>query len=98
MSWKYKRSDSALCDYQIVSDSVVIAGEHGIEEEKHAEMISACEDLFSACVKLVHWNGKRDGDNNLLAAEFQNAEIAEAMRAIAKAGFPYPMILTSTQT
>jgi hypothetical protein len=50
-----------------------------------ARLISAAPDLLEALTKVVEWNGMRGYDDKLLPAGKQCPEIADAMRAIAKA-------------
>lgn len=49
-------------------------------------LLGAAPDLLAALENMVAWSGKRGGDGDaLLPADQQDQEVAQAMRAIAKA-------------
>lgn len=58
----------------------------GLDALANACLIAAAPDLLAALENMVAWNGKRGGDDDaLLPADQQDKEVAQAMRAIAKA-------------
>lgn len=55
-------------------------------EAANAHLVAAAPELFSALEDMVRWHGKRDiATDELLPPEQQDNEVANAMRALAKA-------------
>ena len=85
--------------YQDKNGQSVVKGEHievatcwhhcvgSIEKEMHANarLIAAAPELLEALRMFVVWYGLRDKHDTLLPPKMQEAELAQAMRAIAKA-------------
>jgi len=70
--------------------NALMAADQTLEENEaiaNARLIAAAPDLYEALALMVAWYGKRDnhGDDSLLQPDQQENEIAQAMRALAKA-------------
>ena len=87
--WHTDVPDPAFVNYEVRTDQTIICTmgmDMPLEEEAaNARLIAAAPELLEALRMFVVWYGLRDKHDTLLPPKMQEAELAQAMRAIAKA-------------